>query len=121
MDPAFHLNADPDSVFRFYVELDPAAHQSDSNLRPLVYRPPPLLHFEPQRLHCERPSPLRLHFEILKLQNFYFNADPAFTSNAEPDPVFKKMHIHADPDLQPCFKSRTEYYETGRMPITTAS
>ncbi len=30
-DPAFHSSADPDP--------DPALHQSDGNLRPLVYRP----------------------------------------------------------------------------------
>jgi hypothetical protein len=37
-DPAFHFNADPDP------DPDPPPHQSDANLRPLVYRAyiPPL-------------------------------------------------------------------------------
>jgi hypothetical protein len=41
-DPAFHFNADPDPgpdpAFNFTVEPDPAPHQSDENLRPLVYQ-----------------------------------------------------------------------------------
>jgi hypothetical protein len=42
-DPAFHLNAntDPDSEIHFKADPvpDPAFHQSDANLRPLIYRP----------------------------------------------------------------------------------
>ncbi len=33
-DPFFHLNVDLDLTFHF--NADPAPHQSDSNLRPLV-------------------------------------------------------------------------------------
>jgi hypothetical protein len=36
-DPAFHLNTDPDTCFHFNADPDPAPHQSDENLRPLVY------------------------------------------------------------------------------------
>jgi hypothetical protein len=32
-DPTFHFNADPDP------DSDPTAHQSDANLRPLVWTP----------------------------------------------------------------------------------
>jgi hypothetical protein len=53
-EPAFHLNADP----------DPAPHQSDINLRPLVY-----IQYTPG-----------LHFEPLKLLNFFKNADPDLDS-----------------------------------------
>ncbi len=47
--PSFHFNADP----------DPASHQSDANLRPLVYKPAGL-HF------C---APIALHGSILSLQS----------------------------------------------------
>jgi hypothetical protein len=72
--------------------VDPDPHQSEGNLRPLVYRSPPGLHFEHPGIHYERP---RLYFE--PLLNFYFNADadpdPAFHSNADPDPASKKMRV----------------------------
>ncbi len=38
-DPAFHFNADPDPSFHYNADPDPAPHQSDGNLRPLVFRP----------------------------------------------------------------------------------
>jgi hypothetical protein len=40
-DPAFQINVDPDLVFQFNAvpDSDLAPHQSDANLRPLVYRP----------------------------------------------------------------------------------
>jgi hypothetical protein len=68
-NPFFHFNAD--------AEPDAAPHQSDANLRPLVYRPsrPPLafiLSFHASILSIH--GPLRLHFE------------PAF---ADPDSVPK--------------------------------
>jgi hypothetical protein len=66
---------------------------------------PPGIHIEPPDLHYERPL---LFFEPLKLLNFYFNVgpDPAFHSNAdpEPDPALKILLIHADPDPQPCLR-----------------
>jgi hypothetical protein len=37
-----HFKADPDHpdpAFHFIADLDPAPHQCDANLRPLVYRP----------------------------------------------------------------------------------
>ncbi len=39
-DPFFHLNVNPDLTFSVNVDPDPdpASHQSDANLRPLVYR-----------------------------------------------------------------------------------
>jgi hypothetical protein len=40
-DPAFYFSADPDPAFHFNADPDPdPVHQSDGNLRPLVYRPP---------------------------------------------------------------------------------
>jgi hypothetical protein len=71
-DPTFHLNAGPDP--------DPAPHQSEANLQPLVYRPSraPILAYTPT-LYCKRP---RLHFDF----------------NADPDPA---VHSNADPDLDP--------------------
>jgi hypothetical protein len=57
-DPAFHFNEDPDPAFYFNVDTDPnpAPHQSDGNLRPLVYRPSKVP-FEHPGLHCERSRP----------------------------------------------------------------
>jgi hypothetical protein len=56
-DPAFHLNPDPAFHFKVDVDLDPepAPHQSDGNLRPMVYIDPLGLHLWPPDLHCERP------------------------------------------------------------------
>jgi hypothetical protein len=34
-----HFNADPHPAFHINADPDPASHQSDKNLRPLVYRP----------------------------------------------------------------------------------
>ncbi len=33
------FTADPDAIFHFNTDPDPASNQSDENLRPLVYRP----------------------------------------------------------------------------------
>ncbi len=53
----FKLNADPDP--------DPAPHQSDGNLRPLVYRTWPTgLHFEPPGLHNKRYDPPRFSLSL---------------------------------------------------------
>ncbi len=82
---------------------DPDPHQSCSNLRPLVYRPSGASFFEPSRLHCESVNgALRLHFELLNLLNFDSNADlnPAFHSNAEPDPDTVSKNT-VDPEPQP--------------------
>jgi hypothetical protein len=38
-DPALHLNATRNRAFRCSADQDPAPHQSDANLRPLVDRP----------------------------------------------------------------------------------
>jgi hypothetical protein len=71
-DLAFYFNADP----------DPAPHQSDADLRPLVYRPPgfrfePILYASILSVH----GPPWFRFEPLKLMNFDCNADrdPAFS------------------------------------------
>ncbi len=34
-----HINTDPDPTFHFKSDPDPASHQSDANLRSVVYRP----------------------------------------------------------------------------------
>jgi hypothetical protein len=69
------LQSGSGSSLHFNAELDPAPHQNDQNLRPLVYRP------------------FKLYFEPLKLLNFNFNAYPvpvpALHSNADPDPDAK--------------------------------
>jgi hypothetical protein len=57
-DPAFHCNA----------YANPATHQCDGHLRPLIY-----LHIDPPRLHCERLRPSKALFGLL---NFDINADP---------------------------------------------
>ncbi len=40
-DPSFHFDADQDPNFHFDVEPDPATHQSDANLRQLLYSTDP--------------------------------------------------------------------------------
>jgi|688.fasta_scaffold757859_1 hypothetical protein len=88
-DPAFHFNDDP--------VPDPAPLRSDGMRRwaQLIDRPSMAL------LWAYTALP-RLYFELLKLFNFVFNADPDpdFNSNADPDPI---MRVHADPHPQPCF------------------
>jgi hypothetical protein len=70
---------------------------------------PPGLHFEPPRLHCERPGPSTAHTEpLIKIIDITFlsvvdphhfdaDSDPACYFDADPDsdPTF---HFHADPD-----------------------
>ncbi len=34
-DPSLHFDACPDPTF--YLDVDPVPHQSDENLRPLIY------------------------------------------------------------------------------------
>ncbi len=90
----FHCNGDPDP--------DPASHQSDANLLPMVFRPSTASFWNStsslQALTALHSS-IRDHSEHLKLLNINFNAgpDPAFYSNAYPDPPSKN---NADP--QPC-------------------
>jgi hypothetical protein len=92
-DPSFYFNADPDPAFHFDADpdthLDPATHQNNANLRPLVYRPSILsLHASIVSVH----GPPRLNFQPLKLLNLDFNVDsdrdPAFPYNADPDSAF---------------------------------
>jgi hypothetical protein len=56
---------------------------------------------EPSRIQCERLRPPRLHFELLKLLNFDFNADPdpTFHSNVDPNPAFQTNAVR---DPRPC-------------------
>ncbi len=78
--------ADPDPAFGFNADPDPAPHQSDENLRPLVYRPSGI-HFKPPRLHCGRPRPFTPHFEPLKPLHFDLNAD------LDPDFILMRIRI----------------------------
>jgi len=76
---------------------DPAPHQSDANLQPLVYiasRAP----FWASMTLMEATTTLHGSIEPLKFLNFYFHAglDPTFLSNADPASQNK-----ADPDPQP--------------------
>ncbi len=73
-DSALNFNADPERAFHFNADPepdpDPAPHQSDGNLRPLVYRPyrafqnkrsrPYKALFEPQKL-------LRIRIQLFTL------------------------------------------------------
>jgi hypothetical protein len=61
-DPAFYFDEDPDTALTKVMQI--CDHWSPDT--------PAGLHFEPPDLHCGRPW---LHFEPLKLLNFYFNAD----------------------------------------------
>ncbi len=83
--PSFHFNADPDPIF--HLNADPDPHQSDANLRPLVY---PTLQALISKLNASivRVSQSsRLHFEPLRLLNFDFNADadPDYQNSAVPN------------------------------------
>ncbi len=84
------------------------------------YTDPPRLHFEPPRFHCKRT---RLHFEYIQLQNLDINTDtnPAFHSNADPDPTCQIMRIYADP--QPfsnlIWTNRTKLRQD--IPLSTAA
>jgi hypothetical protein len=81
------------------MDLDPAPHQSDGILGPLVYRPS-RAPFWPPDLHCEHPLPYTDLYLNSGASEFYFDLnvdpDPAFHSNADPDPASKIMWIHAD-------------------------
>jgi hypothetical protein len=68
------------------MDLDPAPHQSDDNLR---------IHASIVSVYC----PLRLHFEPLKLTDFDCMGDP------HPDPAF---HSNVDPDLNPAFQNNAD-------------
>jgi hypothetical protein len=94
-----HFYADPDPAFGFNADPDPAPHQSDENLRPLVYRPFGI-HFKPPRLHCERPRPFTPHFEPLKPLHFDLNAD------LDPDSASRNNSDPYGPALQPCTRHR---------------
>ncbi len=77
------LNADP----------DPASHESDWNLRPLVYR------ISRARFRVSRPP--SFHGSIVslsKVSDFNADPDPAYHSNADPDPAFKN-NANLDPEL----------------------
>ncbi len=81
--PLFHqwiplsFEEDPDPTFASDSGIL-FLHQSDANLRSLVYRPS-------IESVC---SPLWLHFELPHLMSFDFDADPnpAVVSDVEPDP-----------------------------------
>ncbi len=108
-DP-LHFDADPNPPFQFDADPDPLfLTLSDKNLRPLVYKESPRLHFEPLRLHYERLRPstaliwdsidpeLRLWcgsgscFWLLCIPDQ--DPDPAFHSDADPDPASQMMRI----------------------------
>ncbi len=94
----FHLNADP--TFHFNADPDPAPHQSDGNLLPLVFRlsTAPFRACRPPCLHSH--GPLRLYFEPLKL---------LFDFNADPEPASKN---NADLDPQPWFQQQMSQEKT---------
>jgi hypothetical protein len=82
---SFHVNAVPDMDTSFHINVnpDPAPHQSDANLRPLIYRASTApFRAAPPASTVSGHAPPKLHFEPLQLLNFDFNADldPAFHS-----------------------------------------
>ncbi len=85
-----NFNADPNPV-----DQDPTPHQCESGDLWPTDPASPGLHFEPLRLHFERPRPSTALFEPRKLLNFDFNADPdpAFLSNADPIQLPKIMPL----------------------------
>ncbi len=99
-EPSFHICADPDPTFEYNADSDPdpAPHQRDANLQPLVYRTfiAPFLSLHASIVSIHRPH--WLHFEPLKLLNFGFNPDPAFQSSAGPDLASQN---NGDPALDP--------------------
>ncbi len=70
--------AEPDSALHFTTNPDP--HQGDGNLRPLRCRPSRTLWASIVSVHGPFLSPELLNFES------YVDPDPAFHSNAGPDP-----------------------------------
>jgi hypothetical protein len=71
---------------------------------------PPSLHFEPHRLHFERPRPSISAFYASKAPEFcpLMQLDPAFYSNADPDPASKNNRIRirypADDTTSACIR-----------------
>ncbi len=70
----------PDQTFHWNADSDPASHQNDTNLRPLVYRPSRAPFSNLHAPNVSANGPLGLNFLRLKLLNLDFNADT--------DPVF---------------------------------
>jgi hypothetical protein len=92
-DPFFHFKADPDLTFRFNADPVPNPDPATG----LQTSPPPLSQGSIFSLYASNVSvqgPPWLHFELLKLRNFDFNADP--------DPASRN---NADPDPQPCYRN----------------
>ncbi len=73
-DPTFHFDADPDPISHFHFDADadsdPAPHQSDANLRPLVCRHSQALFLGLHAFFVSVHGPPWLHFEPLQLLNF---------------------------------------------------
>ncbi len=80
-DLAFHFTADQDPTGHVYADPDHAPHESEANLRPLVYRPsraPFLASTASTALHCSFWASKALEFWLF---------DPAFHLNEDKDPV----------------------------------
>jgi hypothetical protein len=87
VDAAFHFDADPGPDSTFHSVADP-----DLTLQFNVDQgPDPSTHFLPDLDPPMRPN------DPLRLQPFYFDADPdpGFHFDVDPDPAF---HFDADPD-----------------------
>jgi hypothetical protein len=90
LDPAFHFNADPDPAFHFNADPESGSRSCSSKQCESVSTGLYTLQGSILSLHASLMSvhgPPRRHFELLKLLNLFFNAnpDPAFHSNTDPE------------------------------------
>jgi hypothetical protein len=87
MTDPHYFNADPDPAFHLHADPDPALQHTVIRICDHWSRDPPVLHFEPPSLDCERPR-LNFFFEPLKFLNFECGSGRIhlFFFNANPDP-----------------------------------
>jgi hypothetical protein len=115
---------DSDPNFHFNVNSDPAPHQSDANLRPLVQKPSRLF-YDPW------PSIALICASTAPEFRFYADLDPAFDFDAyppmtrilaDPDPLNASMQVRVHVTLNQSFGSALVLLRTGiyrSIPITT--
>jgi hypothetical protein len=100
-DPTIHFDEHPDPTFHFDADLDPAPRRSNAES---ATKGQQILYSFIVSLHASIVSPRGsgeppwFHFEPPQLLNFSFLTDPAFNSDADPNP--KMMRVHTDPDPQ---------------------
>jgi hypothetical protein len=91
----FDLDADLDPAFHSHADPDPAPHQSDGNLRPLVYS------IDPTGLYCEllNLTLMRIRIQLFTLMCIRIRIQTySLKKNADPDPQPSTCR-----PKQPCF------------------